>query len=132
MTAPEKADAAANVSAADPPAAAKPESPTADVRELEQKVIDAIRTVYDPEVPVNIYEMGLIYGIQVNPDGEVRIQMTLTAPACPSAQTLPAMVHQAVESLPEVNCAFVEIVWDPPWTPARMSDAAKLQLGMMY
>ena len=97
---------------------------------LEPKVIETISLVYDPEIPVNIWELGLIYELRVEPSGAVYVKMTLTAPACPSAQTLPAEVEsriRAVEGVREVN---VEVVWEPAWTPDRMSEAAKLQLGM--
>jgi FeS assembly SUF system protein len=98
--------------------------------EIKPKVIEALSTVYDPEIPVNIFELGLIYDILVDSSGVVGIKMTLTAPACPAAQTLPVEVRDKVRRIPGVNDARVEIVWDPPWSKDRMSDAAKLQLGM--
>ena len=98
---------------------------------IEGKVIEALKQVYDPEIPVNIYELGLIYDIQVNPDDTVHVKMTLTAPACPVAGSLPGQVETQVETVPEVKSATVELVWDPPWTRDRMSEAALLQLGMM-
>ncbi len=98
--------------------------------ELAAKVIDALRTCYDPEIPVNIYELGLIYDLKVAPDGTVAIRMTLTAPACPSAQSLPAEVEYRVRQVPGVKDVTVEVVWEPAWTTDRMSEAAKLQLGM--
>ncbi|MBI4536367.1 MAG: SUF system Fe-S cluster assembly protein [candidate division NC10 bacterium] len=99
-------------------------------REIEAKVVEAIQTCYDPEIPVNIYELGLIYGVTVDPDGSVKVQMTLTSPNCPSAAELPAEVEQKVRAIPGVSRATVEIVFDPPWEPWRMSEAARLQLGM--
>ncbi|WP_025884793.1 SUF system Fe-S cluster assembly protein [Asaia prunellae] len=96
----------------------------------EDSVISAIATVYDPEIPVNIYELGLIYAIDLHDDGRVDIEMTLTAPNCPSAQELPEQVREAVAALPEVTKASVAIVWDPPWDMSRMSDDARLALNM--
>jgi FeS assembly SUF system protein len=98
---------------------------------LRPLVIDAICQVYDPEIPVNIYELGLVYDIDVDADRVVRIRMTLTAPACPSAQVLPLEVERRVREVPGVADARVEIVWEPPWSPDRMSEAAKLQLGFL-
>jgi FeS assembly SUF system protein len=98
--------------------------------ELKPKVIEALSTVYDPEIPVNIFELGLIYDILVDTAGVVGVKMTLTAPACPAAQTLPVEVREKAKRIPGVSDARVEIVWDPPWSKDRMSDAAKLQLGM--
>ncbi len=97
---------------------------------LEPAVIAALCTVYDPEIPVNIYELGLIYGIDIDAGSRVRIRMTLTAPACPSAQSLPLEVERKVRDIPGVTDVFVEVVWEPAWTTDRMSDEAKLQLGM--
>ena len=97
---------------------------------LEDQIVEAIRTVYDPEIPVNIYEMGLIYDILVGDAGKVDIKMTLTSPACPVAGTLPGEVEARVEGVPGVERAEVEIVWDPVWNPSMMSEAAKLELGM--
>lgn len=97
----------------------------------EDRVIDAIRMVYDPEIPVNVYEMGLIYKIDITPPDQVHILMTLTTPNCPSAQTLPAEVETMVCSLPEVGNATVEITFEPPYTMDMMSDAAKLELGFL-
>ncbi len=93
-------------------------------------VIEAISTVYDPEIPVNIYELGLIYAIDIDPAGAVAIEMTLTAPACPVADILPGAVEEKGRAGPGVADAKVELVWDPPWTPDRMSEAARLELGM--
>lgn len=96
----------------------------------EDAVIAAIATVFDPEIPVNIYELGLIYAVDLHDDGRVRVEMTLTAPGCPSAQELPVQVRDAVQSVPGVSGCEVETVWDPPWDPSRMSDDARLALNM--
>ena len=98
--------------------------------ELRPLVLDAVATVYDPEIPVNIRELGLIYDVLVDKDCRVGIRMTLTAPACPAAQSLPVEVKNKAAAVPGVVAAKVEIVWDPPWDKDRMSEAAKLQLGM--
>lgn len=113
-----------------PPAA--PADPTGFVEQklIEGKVIEALKEVYDPEIPVNIYELGLIYDIQVDAENKVMVKMTLTAPACPVAGTLPGEVERRIEAIPEVKAATVELVWDPPWSRDRMSEAALLQLGM--
>lgn len=97
--------------------------------EIEAAVIEALRTCYDPEIPVNIYDLGLIYKLEVDPSGAVGIRMTLTAPGCPAAEMLPAEVEARVRAVPGVTDAKVEVVWDPPWNPEMMSEAAKLQLG---
>jgi FeS assembly SUF system protein len=97
---------------------------------LKPGVIEALQTVYDPEIPVNIYELGLIYDIIIDAAGVVGIKMTLTAPACPAAQTLPVEVDRKVREVEGVTEARVEIVWDPPWDRDRMSDTARLALGM--
>lgn len=99
--------------------------------ELEQNIIAALREVYDPEIPVNIYDLGLIYAIDIEPSGDVHIQMTLTAPGCPVAQTFPATVEDKVNTVAGVSDAHVELVWEPPWSQENMSEAAKLQLGML-
>lgn len=98
---------------------------------IEGKVIEALHEIYDPEIPVNIYELGLIYDIQVDPDRKVHIKMTLTAPACPVAGSLPGEVEKKVEAIAEVASADVELVWEPPWSRDRMSETALLTLGMM-
>jgi len=108
-------------------------APAASSREegdLESAIIAVLRTCYDPEIPVDIYELGLIYGIDIEPSGEVKIRMTLTSPGCPVAGSLPGEVEQKVSSVPGVTTAKVELVWDPPWCMDLMSEAAKLQLGM--
>jgi FeS assembly SUF system protein len=96
---------------------------------MQAPIIDVIKTVYDPEIPVDIYELGLIYDIIVDAEKRVLVKMTLTSPACPSAQQLPSEVRYKIKAIPEVSDAVVEIVWEPPWDKDRMSEAAKLQLG---
>ncbi len=98
---------------------------------LKPHVIEAVSSVYDPEIPVNIYELGLIYDITVDAAGVVGIRMTLTSPMCPAAQTLPVEVKTKVKAIPGVTDANVDIVWDPPWDKDKMSEAAKLQLGLL-
>jgi len=98
---------------------------------IEEKVLETLRTCYDPEIPVNIYELGLIYDVQVTPDRAVNIKMTLTAPNCPAAQSLPIEVESKVGSIDGITDTHVEVVWEPPWEPSRMSEAARLQLGML-
>lgn len=105
-------------------------SPDGEPRPDEDAIIAAIGTVYDPEIPVNIYELGLIYAIEVDDEGGVKIEMTLTAPGCPSAQELPVMVHEAVMAVPGATSCEVETVWDPPWDPSRMTEDARLSLNM--
>ena len=100
------------------------------VEELGQRVFDALRTVYDPEIPVNILDLGLIYRVDVDHEGDVEIDMTLTAPGCPVAGEVPGMVEDAVAPVEDVRSVSVEIVWDPPWNPSRMSEAAKVELDM--
>ncbi len=95
-----------------------------------EDVVAAISTVYDPEIPVNIYELGLIYDIDIDSSGAVEIAMTLTAPACPVADILPEEVAEKARAVPGVTDVKVELVWDPPWTPDLMSEAARLELGM--
>jgi FeS assembly SUF system protein len=97
---------------------------------LKPAILDAIRTVFDPEIPVNILELGLVYDVWVDAAGAAGVRMTLTAPGCPAAQSLPVEVARKVKAVPGVADARVDVVWDPPWTKDRMSDAAKLQLGM--
>ena len=100
------------------------------IQELEDKIIGVFKRVFDPEVPANIYELGLIYGVDVQPSGVVKIEMTLTTPACPTAASLVGEVQRKVAALPGVKSAEVNLVWSPPWTPARMTEAARLQLGI--
>lgn len=106
-----------------------PEGETAP-RLSEEAVINAICTVYDPEIPVNIYELGLIYAVEIADNGAVKVEMTLTAPGCPSAQELPEMVRTAIAGLDGAGEVNVETVWDPPWDPSRMSEEARLSLNM--
>lgn len=101
-------------------------------QELEEQIVAALKTCFDPEVPVNIYELGLIYGIDISPAGEVGIRMTLTSPMCPVAESLPPEVERKVRGIPGVTSAKVEVVWEPVWTPERMTEAARLQLGIDY
>ena len=97
---------------------------------LEAPIIEALHTCFDPEIPVDIYELGLIYGIDIQPSGDVNIRMTLTSPGCPVAGSLPGEVEEKVRNVPGVTSAKVELVWEPPWCMENMSEAAKLQLGM--
>lgn len=109
------------------------EAPTTpiDSKAVEAAVIDALQTIYDPEIPVNIYELGLIYGVEVNEEGRTEVRMTLTAPACPVAGALVEEVAEKTGRVEGVSTSHVELVWDPPWTPERMTEAAKLELGMI-
>lgn len=97
---------------------------------LESQIIETLKTIYDPEIPVNLYDMGLIYKIDIQPEGKVHIDMTLTSPACPVAGSLPGEVRTRVESVQGVEEATVDVVWDPPWTPEKLSEAARLQLNL--
>lgn len=97
---------------------------------LRERVIEALRHIRDPELPVNIYDLGLIYGLEIDDLGQVEISMTLTAPGCPVAQSFPAQVEAAVALVEGVSRAHVELVWDPPWDQSRLDDAARLQLGL--
>ena len=101
------------------------------VQEIGDKIVGVLKTIYDPEIPVDIYELGLIYDVFVNEDNNVKILMTLTTPNCPVAETLPVEVEDKVKSLKMVNDAEVEITFDPPWTQDLMSEEAKLELGML-
>ena len=118
------------------PAATSPQqtegmvSDPAQTAALRPRIIDALRKVFDPELPVNIYELGLVYDVIVDRSATVGIRMTLTAPACPAAQSLPGEVKRQIAQVPGVADVKVDIVWDPPWDRDRMSDAAKLQLGL--
>ena len=102
-----------------------------DTTNLGEKIVDVLKTIFDPEIPVDIYELGLIYDVLVNEDSDVKILMTLTTPNCPVAETLPMEVEEKVKSLDEVKTAEVEITFDPPWTQDLMSEEAKLELGML-
>ena len=98
---------------------------------LYEAVVDALKEIYDPEIPVNIYELGLIYGVEVTGDGDAAVTMTLTTPHCPVAESMPAEVELRVASVPGIRQAEVNLVWDPPWDPQKMSDEARLELGML-
>ena len=113
------------------PSPEPPLPPAAADAGIEEQIVGALRTVFDPEIPVNVYDLGLIYVLEVDPAGVVSIRMTLTAPACPVAGTMPGLVESAVRSVEGVSGVGVELVWDPPWGKERMSDEARLQLGML-
>ncbi len=98
---------------------------------LRERVVEALRQIRDPEIPINIYDLGLVYGLDIDDMGRVAIRMTLTAPGCPVAQTFPAQVEDAVEAVYGVSRADVELVWEPPWDKSRLSEAARLQLGLL-
>ena len=107
------------------------EAKSVDTERVEEAVVEALCTVYDPEIPVNIYELGLVYNVACDSSGHVDITMTLTSPACPVAGTLPGEVEAKAEGVDGVDSATVEVVWDPVWNPSMMSEAARLELGMM-
>jgi len=109
---------------------AKDAAPSDEITRLTDEIVNALKTVYDPEIPADIYELGLIYRIDISDDKAVSVDMTLTTPNCPSAQELPSMVENAVASVPGVREVKVEVVWDPPWDPSRMSDEARVVLNM--
>ena len=113
--------------------AQKPQSadPAAPGGELYESVLEALRGIFDPEIPVNIYDLGLIYGVDVSPDADVMVTMTLTTPHCPVAESMPGEVELRVSTVPGVRDAEVNLVWDPPWDPSKMSDEARLELGML-
>jgi FeS assembly SUF system protein len=104
--------------------------PAEELDQLTDGIISALKTVYDPEIPADIYELGLIYKVDIADDRAVKVDMSLTSPNCPSAQELPIMVENAVASVPGVKDVKVDVVWDPPWDPSRMSDEARLVLNM--
>jgi FeS assembly SUF system protein len=112
---------------------ATPQAPdaTAGAEPLRERVIEALRTCYDPEIPVNIYELGLVYEVNVTDEGAVDVRMTLTSPMCPVAESLPPEVEQKVREVPGVTSAKVDVVWDPPWNPGMMTEAARLELNML-
>jgi FeS assembly SUF system protein len=127
-------DVAALTAPVEPQGADRPDVGPADPAQtaaLQSSIIEALRTVYDPEIPVDIYELGLIYDIIVDADRKVLVRMTLTSPACPSAQQLPSEVRYKAKAVPGVANAWAEVVWEPPWDKDRMSEAAKLQLGFL-
>ena len=113
-----------------PPRHAEPDAsePGGD---LYEQVIEALKEIYDPEIPVNIYDLGLIYDVEITPEHHARIKMTLTTPHCPVAESMPGEVELRVGAVPGIGDAEVELVWDPPWDPQKMSDEAKLELGML-
>jgi FeS assembly SUF system protein len=102
-----------------------------EVLDLESKVVEALRTIYDPEIPVDVYELGLIYDLKVDTSGVINLQMTLTTPNCPEGASIPSRIEAKLRTVPGVRDVKLEIVWEPPWTPNRMSEAAKLQLGFL-
>ena len=110
---------------------AAPAGPAAEAETLRQTVIETVSSVYDPEIPVNIYELGLIYDVSVSDARDADSLMTLTSPMCPVAESLPIEVESRVRGVDDVNDVHVELTWDPPWTPEMMSEAAKLELGFM-
>ena len=115
-----------------PESAAAPtvETPAPSAEILRERVVEALKTIFDPEIPVNIYDLGLIYRVEIK-DGFAEVDMTLTTPGCPVAQTFPGMVEGAVKLVPGISGAAVELVWDPPWTQTLISEAARLELGLI-
>ena len=111
-------------------AALPSDTPKLSADEIENSVVEVLKTVFDPEIPVNIYELGLVYDVDVQETGEVKISMTLTSPACPVAGSLPGEVQAKVEKVPGVTKAEIDLVWEPAWNPSMMSEASRLQLGM--
>jgi FeS assembly SUF system protein len=111
-----------------PPAEASEAAPGGD---LYEAVIDALKDIYDPEIPVNIYDLGLIYDVEITPEHHAKVKMTLTTPHCPVAESMPGEVELRVGAVPGIGDAEVELVWDPPWDPQKMSDEARLELGML-
>jgi FeS assembly SUF system protein len=111
----------------------KPAEPVAVASggDLYEAVIDALKEIYDPEIPVNIYDLGLIYDVEITPENHAKVKMTLTTPHCPVAESMPGEVELRVGAVPGIGDAEVELVWDPPWDPQRMTDEAKLELGML-
>lgn len=100
------------------------------IEQIKKLIVETLKTVYDPEIPVDIYELGLVYGFDVAPDGKVDVRMTLTSPGCPVAESLPREVELKIASIEGVSEVRIELVWDPPWTPDRMSEAARLDLNL--
>lgn len=108
----------------------EPETSTMNKQEFEEKIIQALKTCYDPEIPVDIFELGLIYEIKIDNEANINIKMTLTSPACPVAGSLPGEVELKIKSIPEVKSVKIELVWNPPWDRDMMSDVAKVELNM--
>jgi FeS assembly SUF system protein len=106
-------------------------APAAGADDLYEAVIDALKDIYDPDIPVNIYDLGLIYDVEITPDHHAKVKMTLTTPHCPVAESMPGEVELRIGAVPGIGDAEVELVWDPPWDPQKMSDEAKLELGML-
>ena len=102
-----------------------------NTEELKNKVVEKLQTIFDPEIPVNIYELGLIYEVEIMPINNVQVVMTLTAPSCPAAQSLPVEVDQKIRGIEGVNDVYVTVTWNPPWNKSMMSEAAQLELGML-
>ena len=102
-----------------------------DVEAVKERIVEALREIYDPEIPVNIYDLGLIYTIDIDPPGVVEVEMTLTTPGCPVAQTFPGTVESAIQEVDGVSAAHVELVWDPPWCVDNLTDEVKLELGLL-
>ncbi|HWL06002.1 MAG TPA: SUF system Fe-S cluster assembly protein [Xanthobacteraceae bacterium] len=123
-------DFAADADATENPVAAESALPEEEIVRLSDEIVAALKTVYDPEIPADIYELGLIYKVDIEDDRTVKVDMTLTTPNCPSAQELPIMVENAVSSVAGVGDVKVAVVWDPPWDPTRMSDEARAVLNM--
>jgi FeS assembly SUF system protein len=119
----------AEITAPEVPAVSPAVSP-ADSSDVENGIVEALKTVFDPEIPVNIYELGLIYDVDIQDGGRVQVKMTLTSPGCPVAGSLPGEVKAKVEAVPGVVSAEIDLVWDPAWNPSMMTEAARLQLGM--
>ena len=111
--------------------AQKPAEPAGAEPDLYEAVIEALKDIYDPEIPVNIYDLGLIYDVEITPDHHAKVKMTLTTPHCPVAESMPGEVELRIGAVPGIGDAEVELVWDPPWDPQKMSDEAKLELGML-
>ena len=110
---------------------AAPGTPAATPEELRERIIGQLHTVYDPEIPVDIYELGLVYDVEVDASGQAKIRMTLTSPSGPAAEQIPPEVEAKARSVPGIVSVAVELIWEPPWTPERMSEAARLELGMV-
>jgi FeS assembly SUF system protein len=116
----------------EPTSAAEPASGPVEPAELEKRIVAKLQTIFDPEIPVNIHELGLIYGIDIAPEGAVAIRMTLTSPSCPAAASLPSEVRCKTAAVPGVASVQLDLVWEPPWDPSRMSEASRLELGIEY